>query len=147
MGVPITHVPAQGILDRLYKTLGELEWLADQVRIEGGPNADALFRGTRYVRRVEGPDGTVVTSEAGPGMSERLKTYLAWNRLYLAQVQVALTHEVSERQLAAAEREAEVYGQLLAAALDALGVTGEDQRRTAFGAARDRFAVLHGGAA
>ena len=147
LGVPVHVPPAQGLLDEIAQTLGELQWLRSILLAEGERDPDTLFRGTRSVKRVDDGQGQVTTtSEAGPGQSVKLQTYIQWKRIYREQVTVALAHGIAERQIEIAERMAETHGQLVAAALDAAGVQG-DQRVTALQAARERFVVLSGGAA
>jgi hypothetical protein len=147
LGVPIRKPTAQGLLDEIAQALGELEWLRQLIRAEEERDPDALWRGTRLARRVDDGRGTVVTtSEAGPQLSVRMRTYLELRDRYQRMVAVALAHEIDERLIEVAEQRAETLGQLVAAALDAAGVGGDDRAR-ALAAARDRFRLIQGGAA
>lgn len=146
-GVPSGRDPAEGLLEELEHTRGELEWLRALIIAEieaGGGSSDGVFRGTMLIREVSGPDGTTVTNEVGPRLSERMRAYERWKNLYVRQVGVALAHGLAERQIEIAERNAETLGQLVAVALDAAGIHGE-ARVSAIAAARERFVLLHGG--
>lgn len=147
LGVPRHVPPAEGLLDELAKTLGELEWLRALIVAESERDPEALFRGTRLVKRVDdGAGGVVTTTEAGPGLSVKVQTYERWKRHYAQLVAVALSHGIAERQVELAEQQAETLGALVAAALDSAGVQGP-ARVQAILAARDRFTLIHGGAA
>lgn len=146
LGVPDDVDPVRGLLREIAQTAGELEWLRHLVVAESGADADDLFQGVRYTRTKTTPDGPEVTTEHGPGLSVKMQTYERWKRLYVEQVRVALAHDIAQAQIDVIEREAEMHGALVAAALDAAGVTG-DQRVVAIGAARSRFMARYGGAA
>ncbi len=146
LGVPDDIDPVRGLLREIAQTAGELEWLRQLIVVEAGADAEALFRGTRYLRRKDGPLGQETVTEVGPALSVKMQTYERWKRIFAQLVQVALAHNIAQAQIDIAERDAEMHGALVAAALDAAGVTG-DQRVAAIGAARSRFLARYGGAA
>lgn len=88
----------------------------------------------------------IVTGAGGQQVRAEVRV---WTELvgHLARsLDILIRAGYAERRLELAEREAELYGQLVAAALDAADVSG-DARARALAAARDRFAILNGGAA
>ena len=144
LGVPVDVDPLQGVLNQMHITLGELQWMRQVVIAEHERDPESLWRGTMKVTRVEDPEhGVKTTTEAGARLSVRLKTYAEWKRLYRDLVQVVLAHGVAQQVIAIAEQEAETFGALVAAALDAAGVQG-DARVAALDAARDRFLLIRG---
>lgn len=146
LGIPDDIDPVRGLLREIAQTAGELEWLRQLIVVEAGADADDLFQGVRYTRRKTTPNGPEVTTEDGPGLSVKMQTYERWKRIFAQLVQVALAHNIAQAQIDIAERDAEMHGALVAAALDAAGVTG-DKRVVAIGAARSRFVARYGGAA
>jgi hypothetical protein len=80
---------------------------------------------------------------------EQLRAELQlWDKLLGHQVRsldMLVKHGYAERQIAMAEREAEMHGQLVAVALDAAGVAGQ-ARAAGIAASRERFLLLAGGA-
>lgn len=149
LGIPDTVDPVTGLLNEIAVTAGELQWLRQLVRAEAAASeqaSDGLFYGERYVRHKRTPDGTETTTEAGPGLSVKMQTYERWKKAYAELVRIALAHDIAQAQIDIAEREAETFGALVAAALDAAGVTG-DARVVALEAARGRYLARFGGTA
>jgi predicted secreted protein len=146
LGVPEHVPPAEGLLAELAQTLGELRWLRTLIVLEGEKDPESLWRGTRSMRRTESPDGTVISTEAGPVLSVKMQTYERWKRHYRELAAVVIGHDLVERQIEAAEQQAETMGALVAAALDALGAKGDDRVR-AIEAARDQFTLINSGVA
>lgn len=140
LGLPATGDPGEILLGEVRRTAGLVAWL--QAEIERLPGGSAeLVRGTRYIRRKETPDGVETTSE----VSSQLSTLVEWwreERAHLVRAcAAAIAGGVAERVARAAEAEAETMGSLVAAALDAAGVTG-DARVRAVQVARGRFLSL-----
>ena len=144
LGVPEHVPPVEGLLDELAKTRGELSYLRETVIAKGERDPESLFRGTKLVRRKDDGSGNVeTTTEVAPGLSVEMQTYRDWKRLYLDQVAVAVARGVKERQIELMERAAVLQAQIVVAALDAAGVTG-DARIAGLTAARSQFAVMSG---
>jgi hypothetical protein len=143
LGIPDTVDPVTGLLHEIAATAGELQWLRQLVRAEANEDVEALFQGTKYVRRKDGPDGLETVTEFGPGLSVKVQMYERWKKAYAELVRIALAHDIAQAQIDVAEREAETLGALVAAALDAAGVEG-DLRVAAIEAARGRFLARYG---
>lgn len=133
-GLPIDTDPGQALLDEVSRSAGLVHFIGLQIRaIPGG--ADALVRGTKYVRRRETNAGTETITEVAPGLHQWVLLY-AQERAHLTKVAAAaLAAGVAERQIRLAEDHAEQMGALVAAALDAAGVKGEARRRAVEAAA------------
>jgi hypothetical protein len=115
--------PVTAILEEVRRCAGTVEWLRSQVE---ALDPESLVRGTRTVRRVDGPDGTTTTTEAGPGVH-------LWWRLYgqerdrLRMVcRDAISAGIAERQVRLAERQGELLADGLTWLLRELGHEGDE---------------------
>jgi hypothetical protein len=140
-GLPRQVDPATALLEEVWRTAGAVDWLRGQIdALEGD---ESLVRGTALVRRMDGPNGTTITTEVQPGVNLWLDLYQK-ERRHLANVcSQALAAGVAERQVRLAERQGEMVGALVRGLLDDLGLEGP-QRDRALEAARKRFTLMAG---
>lgn len=144
LGIPVNVPPAQGLLEEIARTLGEMMWLRSLIIESGERDPEELFVSRRELTRTEdGPLGvtTVQEAERSPAAAVVFEKYLQWKTLYCKEVALALANNIAERQIDMAERMADLHGQLVAAALDGAGATGE-ARAAGLQAARERFLAL-----
>jgi hypothetical protein len=88
----------------------------------------------------------IVTGAGGQQIRAEVRVWTELIGHLTRSLDILIRAGYAERRLELAEREAELYGQLVAAALDAAQVTGEDRAR-GLAAARERFVLVTGGAA
>lgn len=118
LGVPADVDPADGLLALVRETAGLVAWLREQAAALA---PDDLIRGTRYVRRTEGPDGPVTVTEAGPGEHLWSVMYARERRNFADVCAKALAAGVAQRQVQLAEEQGELAGRLVRAILTDLG--------------------------
>lgn len=63
--LPLDVDPITALLDEVKRAAGAVAWLWDQVC---ALDPDGLIRGTRSIKRVNGPDGSTTTTEVGPAV-------------------------------------------------------------------------------
>jgi hypothetical protein len=88
----------------------------------------------------------IVTGAGGQQVRAEVRVWTELVGHLTRSLDILIRAGYAERRLELAEREAELYGSLVAAALDAAGATGEARAR-GLEAARARFVLVEGGAA
>lgn len=142
--LPVEVDPGTALLEEVHRSAGVVAWLGVQVERVAGDTPDNLVRGTRGVRRVETPDGTTTTTEAGPGVHEWLRLW-QHERAHLVKVcAAALAAGVAERQVQLAEQQGALLVQVIRGILADLDLTPEQQAAAGQVAARHLRAVRAG---
>jgi hypothetical protein len=117
--------PASALLEEVQRAAGAVAYCESRIR---DLDPDMIVSGVRWTRRVDDPDkGVVVSSEAGPGVSEWVRLWQSERDRLVVAARAALAADVDERQVRLAEAQGQLVADVIDRVLDGLDLS-EGQR-------------------